>query len=157
MGLINGQQRGTIIISCRSASTWTSKAPGFEQRRQRPSALSARLVMRLARLANAARCCSAVCLAFATLHRNQFPWSAIAEQRLRSKPDKILLGKGVRGKVERIRGDRRLPDIGYIDTRAPRRPQTGKRELVSFRAPSAQMDGAAASLRLPWKINRRSD
>jgi hypothetical protein len=63
----------------------------------------------------------------------------------------------VRVKVERIRGGRRLPDVEYIETRAPRRPQTGKQELVSFRAPSAQMDGAAAGLRLPWKINRRSD
>jgi hypothetical protein len=63
----------------------------------------------------------------------------------------------VRVKVERIRGGRRLPDVEYIETRAPRRPQTGKQELVSFRAPSAQMDGAAARLRLPWKINRRSD
>ena len=63
----------------------------------------------------------------------------------------------MRVKVERIRGGRRLPDVEYIETRAPRRPQTDKRELVSFRAPSAQVDGAASRLRLPWKIDRRSD
>ena len=68
-----------------------------------------------------------------------------------------ILGAGVRVKVERIRGGRRLPDVEYIETRAPRRPQTDKRELVSFRAPSAQVDGAASRLRLPWTINRRSD
>jgi hypothetical protein len=67
-----------------------------------------------------------------------------------------ILGESVRVKVERIRGGRRLPDVEYIETRAPRRPQTDKRELVSFRAPSAQVDGAA-KLRLPWKINRPSD
>ena len=67
-----------------------------------------------------------------------------------------ILGAGVRVKVERIRGGRLLPDVEYIETRAPRRPQTDKRELVSLRAPSAQVDGAA-KLRLPWKINRRSD
>jgi hypothetical protein len=50
-------------------------------------------------------------------------------------PNHILLGMGVRVKVERIRGGRRLPDVEYIETRAPRRPQTGKQELVSFRAP----------------------
>jgi hypothetical protein len=66
------------------------------------------------------------------------------------------MGAGVRVKVERIRGGRRLPDVEYIETRAPRRPQTDKREHVSFRDPSAQVDGAA-KLRLPWKINRRSD
>jgi hypothetical protein len=54
---------------------------------------------------------------------------------------------GVRVKIERIRGGRRLTDVEYIETRAPRRPQTGKPELVSFRAPSARMDGAAARLR----------
>jgi hypothetical protein len=64
---------------------------------------------------------------------------------------------GVRVKVERIGGGRRSPDVEYIETRAPRRPQTGTQELVSFRAPSAQLDGAAARLRLRWKINRRSD
>jgi hypothetical protein len=42
---------------------------------------------------------------------------------------------GVRVKAERIRGGRRLPDVEYIETRAPRRPQTGKQELVSFLAP----------------------
>ena len=68
-----------------------------------------------------------------------------------------ILGAGVRVKVERIRGGRRLPDIEYIETRAPRRPQTDKREFVSFRAPSAQVDGAAARLGLSWKINGRSD
>jgi hypothetical protein len=34
---------------------------------------------------------------------------------------------GVRVKVERIRGGRRLPDIEYIETRAPRRPLTARR------------------------------
>jgi hypothetical protein len=57
--------------------------------------------------------------------------------------------------VERIRGGRRLPDVEYIETRAPRRPQTDKRELESFRAPSAQVDREASRLRLAWKINRR--
>jgi hypothetical protein len=61
--------------------------------------------------------------------------------------------RGVRVKVERIRGGRRSPDVEYIETRAPRRPAADKRELVSSRAPSAQMNGAA-KLRLPWKINR---
>lgn len=63
----------------------------------------------------------------------------------------------MRVKVERIRGGRRLPDIEYIETRTPRRPQTDKRERESFRASSAQVDAAASRLRLPWKINRRSD
>jgi hypothetical protein len=67
-----------------------------------------------------------------------------------------ILGAGVRVKVERVRGGRRLPDVEYIETRAPRRPPTDKRGFVSFRAASAQVDGAA-KLRLPWKINRRSD
>jgi hypothetical protein len=65
-------------------------------------------------------------------------------------------GRGVRVKVERIRDGRRLPDVEYIETRAPRRRQTDKREPEGFRAPSAQADGAA-TLRLPWKVNRRSD
>ena len=59
----------------------------------------------------------------------------------------------MRVKVERIRGGRRLPDVEYIETRAPRRPPMDKRELVSSWAPSAQGDGAV-KLRLPWKINR---
>jgi hypothetical protein len=66
-----------------------------------------------------------------------------------------ILGVSVRVKVERIRGGRRLPDVEYIETRAPRRPQTDKRELESFRAPSAQVDREASRLRLAWKINRR--
>jgi hypothetical protein len=64
-----------------------------------------------------------------------------------------ILEAGVRVKVERIRGGRRLPDVEYIETRAPRRPPMDKRELVSSRAPSAQGDGAV-KLRLPWKTNR---
>jgi hypothetical protein len=68
-----------------------------------------------------------------------------------------ILGAGVRVKVERIRGGRRLPDVEYIEMQAPRRPQTDKRERESFRAPSAQVDGAAARLGLSWKINGRSD
>ena len=62
----------------------------------------------------------------------------------------------MRVKVERIRGGRRLPDVEYIETRAPRRPPTDKREFVSFRAASAQVNGEV-KLRLPWKINRHSD
>jgi hypothetical protein len=68
---------------------------------------------------------------------------------------RTILGVSVRVKVERIRGGRRLPDVEYIETRAPRRPQTDKRELESFRAPSAQVDREASRLRLAWKINRR--
>src|ERR687898_2406843 len=41
-------------------------------------------------------------------------------------------GRDVRVKVERIRGGRRLPDVEYIETRAPRRPQTDKRERETF-------------------------
>ena len=61
----------------------------------------------------------------------------------------------MRVKVERIRGGRRLPDVEYIETRAPRRPQMDKRELESFGAPSAQMDREASRLPLAWKISRR--
>ena len=72
-------------------------------------------------------------------------------------PMRSIRGVGVRVKVERLRGGRRLPDVEYIETRAPRRPRTDKQESVSFRAHSAQVDRTAARLRLPWRINRRSD
>ena len=61
-------------------------------------------------------------------------------------------------KVERIRRGRRLPDVGYIETRSRRRPRGESQEIDSLRdrGRSVQPDPSSSKLRLPWRINDRS-
>jgi hypothetical protein len=65
----------------------------------------------------------------------------------------------VKVRVERIRRGRRLPDIEYVETRSPRRPQADKEEHHGSRngKHATQADHAFSGLRLPWRINHRSD
>jgi hypothetical protein len=62
-------------------------------------------------------------------------------------------------KVERIRSGRRLPDVEYVEARSPRRPQRERQESDNFRGGerSEQPDHSFSKLRLPWRINHRSE
>lgn len=61
-------------------------------------------------------------------------------------------------RVERIRRGRRLPDIEYVETRSPRRSLADKEEQgVRSGKRAAQADHAVSGLRLPWRINHRSE
>jgi hypothetical protein len=60
-------------------------------------------------------------------------------------------------KVERIRRGRRLPDVGYIEARSRRRPRGESQEnSLRDRGRSVQPDHSSSKLRLPWRINDRS-
>ena len=62
----------------------------------------------------------------------------------------------MRVRVERRRRGRRTPEISYVEAAAPRQrsggPPAGRRssELGSSRAVD---EGAASTLRLPWRMN----
>ena len=62
-------------------------------------------------------------------------------------------------RVERIRRGRRLPDVEYVETRTPRRSHAEKEEQHGSRngKHAGQADQAFSRLRLPWRINHRSD
>lgn len=63
----------------------------------------------------------------------------------------------MRVRVERIRRGRRMPEVDYVETRAPRkRPADGLRVAKNpFEAePDHFEEIAASNLRLPWRINR---
>jgi hypothetical protein len=66
----------------------------------------------------------------------------------------------VKVRVERIRRGRRLPDIEYVETRSPRRSHAEKEEQHGSRSGKhgGQNDhGFSSGLRLPWRINHRSE
>jgi hypothetical protein len=65
----------------------------------------------------------------------------------------------VKVRVERIRRGRRLPDIEYVETRSPRRPHADKEQHGSRNGKHAGQgdQGFSSGLRLPWRINHRSD
>jgi hypothetical protein len=62
----------------------------------------------------------------------------------------------VRVRVERIRRGRRMPEVDYVETRAPRkRPDAARAMDNGFGAePDHFEEIAASNLRLPWRINR---
>ena len=62
----------------------------------------------------------------------------------------------VRVRVERIRRGRRMPEVDYVETRAPRkRPEISRgMESSSVEEPNHFDEIAASNLRLPWRINR---
>ncbi len=62
----------------------------------------------------------------------------------------------MRVRVERIRRGRRMPEVDYVETRAPRkRPEIPRMaESTSDEEPNHFDEIAASNLRLPWRINR---
>jgi hypothetical protein len=65
----------------------------------------------------------------------------------------------VRVRVERVRRGRRLPEVEYVEARAPRQWQKARQEQDGgFRDGGFSMEQSQPSsgLRLPWRINHGS-
>ena len=62
-------------------------------------------------------------------------------------------------RVERIRRGRRLPDVEYVETWTPRRPPANRHEREGFRGTGEPFptEHVVTGLRLPWRINHRSE
>ena len=65
----------------------------------------------------------------------------------------------MRVRVERVRRGRRLPEVEYVEARAPRQWQKARQELDGgFRDGEFSMEPSEPppGLRLPWRINHGS-
>jgi hypothetical protein len=65
----------------------------------------------------------------------------------------------VKVRVERVRRGRRLPEVEYVEARAPRQWQKAKQEQNGgFRDEGFSMEPSQppSGLRLPWRINHGS-
>ena len=65
----------------------------------------------------------------------------------------------MRVRVERIGRGRRRPDVEYVETRSPRKWPAEKQDANGFGGlqDARVSDQPHSGLRLPWRINRRSE